>query len=108
MSLTTVSYSINLEQETVFAAGMCKLCLDGFADRILAVKSFLYDLLHDRNVPYISEQAVHLNNILQCKAGHCKALFHIVERAVDLLFDGASDVSDTITDKTEIAGLDNA
>ena len=71
----------------------------------MAVKSFLNDFLHSGNVPYISEKAVHLDDIFERQTDHGKALLHIVKSAVDLLFDSPSDIADALAQETIISGL---
>ena len=47
-------------------------------------------------------------NIFQRKAKQREPLFHLVERAVDLLFICAADIAGTVVQKAVISGFDDA
>ena len=49
-------------------------------------KPFLKDFFHNRNIPDISEQHIHFDNVAQRQADLRQAFFHIIQRAVHLFF----------------------
>jgi hypothetical protein len=67
MISSAICHSIYLEQESVRSADMCKFGLYRLTYRIITIETLFYDFLHNRNIPYISKKAVHLNNILKRK-----------------------------------------
>ncbi len=72
----------------------------------MPIESLLNDFFHYRDIPDISEQAVHLNDIFQCKSDEREPFFHFIESAVYLFFDGAADISDTVVKEAVISGFD--
>lgn len=85
---------------------MRKLGLDGLAYRVTTMEPLFYDFFHHRNIPNIPEQTIHLHNIVQSKPNQCQSSFHVIKRTMNLLFNGAANVANAVTEETEIACFD--
>ena len=85
---------------------MGEIGLDRFPCGIFAVESFLNHFFHNRNIPDIPEEAVHLYHVFKCQTDHRQAFFHVVKSAVDLLFNCAADVADAVAQETKITCFD--
>ena len=107
-NLSAVCDSVHLEHQSVRSSDVREICLDRLADRVFSAKSLPDYLLHDRDIPYVPEKAVHLDNVLKRQIEHLKALFHLIESAVYLFLYRASDIANAVIDEAVIAGLDDA
>ena len=92
--LRGVGDGVGLELQAIACMG--EFGLDGFAYGVFSVEPFPYDFFHDRNVPDIAEQTVHLYDMFKGEACQCQSGFHFVKGAVNLLFYGAAYVADTV------------
>ena len=98
--------TINLELQAVISTLMCKFGLDGFPYRIPTIEPLFNDLFHDRNIPNISKQTIHLNHIIQTEPHKCQSSFHVIKCTINLFFDRAPDITNAVAKETEIACFD--
>lgn len=83
-SILRIRNAVHLKQQTLFAALMGEFGWNGFSDRVFPVESFLNHFLHDRNIPDITEQTIHLNDVFQRQPFRFEPLLHVIKSAVDL------------------------
>ncbi len=86
---------------------MGKIRLDTFPDRVFSTESFLNDFFHNRNIPHIPKQAVHLNHIFQGESNQGKTVLHVVKGTIDLLLDTADHIADAVAQVAEISSLND-
>ena len=87
---------------------MRKLRLNRFSNRVFPVKTLFNYTFHNRNIPYISEQAIHLHNILTNKTDQRQSPFHFIKRTIALLFDRSTNAANTVAQKAIIASRNDS
>ncbi len=72
------------------------------------MESSLDHPFHDRDIPDILEQTIHLHHIFQVQSHQGQPLFHFIKGALDLLLDRAAYIADAVIDEAIVPRLNDS